>query len=422
MKTINIDRFMETIHILTLDNGMSVHLIPKKESAFTTFVELSVPFGALHLTYEIDGVNKTLPAGVAHFLEHKMFAMPEGDAFQVLSQLGADANAMTSYEATSYVFSTTIDVVSALEYLLKMMDTPYFTTENVDAERLIIKEELNMYLDDPNTVIANTLMENMYRVHPVRNDILGSEASLNDMTIDILKDAYDAFYAPSKRLLVIAGAIDLERLLPFLKTYGESHPDSHHHVAKVDFKEPRAVMRKHQQLELGLGISKLLFGFKLAGKPLPADDRIKAELAMSFLVGMLFSPSAVFYQTLTDRGLINQSFSVSNTYEEGLEHVVFAGETSHPVYLKNQILKLLRDTTDHGLDVAIFERFKKAYLGRFIYALDHQESKAYLYGKYIHSGSFLFDVIRIMETVTLEDVKNELSKLNTPHRAVVIAK
>lgn len=411
---------METVHQLTLDNGMRVHLIPKKAPAYTTYVELSVPFGALDLDYEKDGIRKTLPAGVAHFLEHKMFAMPNGDAFPVLTKLGADGNAMTSYETTSYVFQSTTDILPALEYLFEMIDTPHFTDENVDQERLIIKEELNMYLDDPNTVLSNTLMENMYHHHAIRYDILGTHESLNQITKDVLKDAYDAFYRPARRLLVIAGAIDIGALIPFLRSYGQTHPDKSASVSKIIVSEPHDVLIKETALDLGLSIEKLLIGFKFMARPLEVKARILEDLAMSFLVGMLFSPSSDFYQKMTDLGLINQSFSISNTYEEGIEHVVISGETSDPLRLKTMIYDKLEQSAATGLNPKTFERFKKVYLGRYVYALDNLETKTYLYGKYIQHGASLYDVIDIMESVTFCDVTNALKKFDMSDRAVVI--
>ena len=146
-----------------------------------------------------------------------MLFRSDGDAFAKFSMLGADANAMTSYNQTSFLFVATENVMESLAHLMDMMDTPYFTPDNVNQEKNIIAEELKMYLDDPNVVMQNKLMEMMYHVHPIRYDIGGTLESIMDVTPEVIGGIYDTFYNPSNRLIVIAGKVDLKRIKAFFK-------------------------------------------------------------------------------------------------------------------------------------------------------------------------------------------------------------
>jgi predicted Zn-dependent peptidase len=420
MTSIRYDRFMETVHDLILPNGMRVRLLPKDLEAVTTYVELSVPFGAVHLNLFENGHQHTFPAGIAHFLEHKMFAMPDGDAFRTLSRLGADANAMTSYQTTSYVFSATENVEDAILYLLEMIDTPFFNDMNVDAERMIIKEELNMYLDDPQTILSNTLMENMYHIHPVRHDILGSEESLDLITADVLKEAYEACYKPSNRLIVIAGKADPDVLVPLLERYARSKPDTKTDIITSPVLEPDEVMTGDASLDLGLGISKMLLGFKIPATVSTVEERIRRDFAMSFLLSMLFAPSSDFVRDMTEESLLNQNFHVTNTAEEGVEHVVFTAETKDPDTIRDMIIKTLGNALDHGMSEDVFARVRKSAIGRFVYAFDSPETKTYLDSRYVHQGSSLHQVLDIMESVTFPDVMDALAQLSRAKTARVV--
>ncbi|MBE0701225.1 MAG: insulinase family protein, partial [Acholeplasmataceae bacterium] len=279
-----IDRFNEKIYILKLKNGMQVHILPKDDPYYTTYVEVSLPYGALDLTYKVGEEIKQNPYGTAHFLEHKIFAMPDGDAFAKFSMLGVDANAMTSYNQTSYLFVATQNVMEALDYLMNMIDTPYFTLENVENEKGIISEELKMYLDDPNTVMQNQLMENMYFNHPLRYDIGGSLESIKEITPEILSDVYTHFYNPSNRLLVIAGKVDLKKIKQFFALYDLTKPKKYDIPKTIIGKEPKKIVVKHEERSMPIGIDKLMIGIKLHPKRLDKRLQAKKEMAMTMLL------------------------------------------------------------------------------------------------------------------------------------------
>jgi len=416
------DRFNETVYIIKLKNGMQVHILPKDDPYYTTYVELSLPYGALDLTYKKGEGEIITPHGSAHFLEHKIFAMPDGDAFAKFSMLGVDANAMTSYNQTSYLFLATENVMESLSYLMEMMDTPYFTLENVNSEKNIIAEELKMYLDDPNVVMQNKLMEMMYHTHPIRYDIGGTLDSIIEVTPETIRGIYDTFYNPSNRLIVIAGKVDLKQIQVFFKAYDQKSPTKNQKPKTIYPKEPKKLVEKNVVEKMNVGIDKLMIGVKLSTKKLTSSEQIKKEMAMSMLMNILLGTSSEFYSKLLQDKLINQSFYVNVTYEKNAENIMIYAESKHIKKLKRVLTDLLTETGKDVLTESAFLRYKKVYLGQFIYALNSLETKAYLYGKYHLMGSSLFEVVDLLQDVTYQDVINSMNSIQKKYIATLVYK
>jgi predicted Zn-dependent peptidase len=414
------ERFHETVYIIKLKNGMQVHILPKEDPYYTTYVELSVPYGGIDIQYRADGQIKHTPFGAAHFFEHKIFAMPDGDAFGKFSTLGVDANAMTSYHQTSYLFTATENVMEALEHLFKMIDTPYFTPENVLNEKNIIAEELKMYLDDPNVVLQNRLMENIYHHHPIRYDIGGTLESIMEITPEVLFDMHQTFYQPSNRLVTIAGKVDLKALQVFFKNYDQLHPVKASKPKIVYPIEPKKPQKRNDKIELSTNIDKLLIGIKLIPRKMKPKDQIKREMAIAMMLNILLGSSSVAYEKLLEEQLINSSFSIQTTFENKAESIMIYAETKKLKRLKHVLVQLLIKDGYDLLTQEAFDRYKKVYLGQFVFALNNLENKAYLYGKYFHMGSSLFEVVDLLSDMTFEEVRASFHEMKKTHMSILI--
>jgi predicted Zn-dependent peptidase len=399
-------KFNETIYILKLKNGTQVHILPKEDPYFTTYVELSIPYGGMHVTYKHENQLFKTPIGTAHFLEHQIFAMPDGDAFTQFSMLGTDANAMTSYSQTSYLFSATNNVFEALDHLLNMVDTPYFMADSVEQEKQIIAEELKMYLDDPMTQMQNELMEQMYHNHPIQYDIGGTLESIVEITPEILKRTYDHFYHPSNRLIVIAGKVDIARIKDYFKAYQQRFPEKSDVASIIIGQEPKKLVKRHAEKSLELSIDKLMIGIKLSPKRLSKQKRLAREMALSMLFNMVLGASSKMYSELLEKELINHSFYVSTNVEHQAENIMIFGESKNVKDLQERLVNLLSNDMLDNLNEADFNRFKKVYLGQFVYALNSLDTKAYLYGRYFHLQTSLYDVVDLLKEINYQDVLN----------------
>ena len=209
--TRNYPELRESVRERVLPNGLRVCYIPK-DGFSKTFAILATDFGSVDASFTFEGQRFDTPAGVAHFLEHKMFEDEDGNALQKFARTGASPNAFTSHTMTAYHFSCTERFEENLEILLKFVFTPYFTEGNVAKERGIIGQEIRMVEDTPSWQVYCGLFRALYREHPVRVSIPGSEESIARITPELLYTCHRAFYSPKNMALVVCGTADFEQV------------------------------------------------------------------------------------------------------------------------------------------------------------------------------------------------------------------
>lgn len=224
MEQIHYDRLQETIYHEVMDNGLQVYVLPKPTFK-KTYATFATKYGSVDNHFHVAGGEETtVPDGIAHFLEHKMFEEPEGDIFATFASNGASANAFTSFDQTVYLFSATENIETNLSTLVDFVQRPYFTDENVEKEKGIIGQEINMYADNPDWRVYFGLIEAMYSKHPVRIDIAGTVESISTITKETLYTCYNAFYHPSNMLLFVVGGVDPEKVFSLIRANQKVKP------------------------------------------------------------------------------------------------------------------------------------------------------------------------------------------------------
>ena len=138
----------ESLYIEHLDNGLDIYMQPN-DKVKNFYITLNVKYGSIYTNYKFNGEKHNDPKGIAHYLEHLMFNMPDEDAFDHFAALGSSVNAYTSNEVTCYEVFSNSKFKENLSYLIKMVFTPYFNKELISKEKGIITEEIKMYEDDP---------------------------------------------------------------------------------------------------------------------------------------------------------------------------------------------------------------------------------------------------------------------------------
>lgn len=254
-------KIAEEVYLATLDNGMSLSIIKKKgfieKAAF-----LSTNFGALDNRFYIDGKLQTYPAGIAHFLEHKLFEDDQGrDVTLDFVKLGADVNAFTTLDRTTYYFSTIDHFEESLELLLKFTSEFTSSEDTVNHGKRIIEQEINMYQDDPDYRVYLGCLQSLYPNTILGQDIAGSIDSIKKITAKDLKNNFDYFYRPENCHLVLIGNFDIEQIYRFVKETRSEFTISHKTVEKE--KQPiEENIQKLDSLQMDISISKLAIGFK----------------------------------------------------------------------------------------------------------------------------------------------------------------
>ena len=227
MEKIYYQTLKETLFHEKLENGLEVYLLPKIgfEKTYGLF---STRFGSIDTTFVPLGQKEMIKVedGIAHFLEHKMFDMKNGDAADEFAKLGASSNAFTSSSRTAYLFSTTTNENDCVELLLDFVQSLNITDESVEKEKGIICQEIKMYDDDPDWRVYFGSIQNLYNLHPVAIDIAGSVETVNNTTKEMLETCYNTFYHPSNMMLFIVGNIDANKAISIIRS----------NQAKKDFK------------------------------------------------------------------------------------------------------------------------------------------------------------------------------------------
>ena len=407
MQTIEFKQLDETLYYKKLNNGLDVYILPKKGFS-KTFVTFTTKYGSIDRTFVPIGESEpiTVPDGIAHFLEHKMFEKEDGDVFQKFSEVGAQANAFTSFTRTAYLFSATDYIYKSTETLLNFVQEPYFTEETVNKEKGIIGQEITMYDDQPDWRLYFGAIENMYHNHPVKIDIAGTIETINGITAEHLYTCYSTFYHPSNMLLFVIGAVDPTEMMEFIeknqnaKTFPEATP-----LTRLFDEEPSTVAIKERVLHMDVQKPKVYVGLKAKDTNLSGDAMLKHELSVQIAIECLFGRASEFYTNIYENDLIDESYGYDFSLENGYGFALIGSDTEQPEKLVEAIKEKLTQAQNENLftkkDV---ERIKRKKIGFFLRALNSIEFIANQFTRYKFNDMNLFDVVPVLETLTVEDI------------------
>ncbi len=382
----------ETLYRETLPSGLQIAVVPRRGFA-KKIAYLVTNYGSIHTEFTLDGEKYTVPAGVAHYLEHKMFELPGGrDVTGEFAALGASVNAFTSYDMTAYYFSCTQSFDAALRLLLEFVSTPYFTRESVERERGIIQQEIDMNLDAPDSVIFDSLMEIMYRNHPVRVPILGTGASIREITPEILETCHRAFYHPGNMLLCVVGDVDPESVADAARAVLPDVPRPD--VRRVcRWEESPTPVEQLTERSMEVAMPTFSLAFKCAPAA-PGDEAIRQEMIADLAAEALFGESSALYLRLYEQGLIDSSFGGGFETLEDCAMLCASGDSDRPLAVRDAILAEAVRLTRDGIAQPEFLRMKRSALGRRIRALDSMDGTCFRICAYHFSG---FDYFRFPE-------------------------
>jgi len=412
MKVRHLENLQETVHSRELENGLKVHVLPKKGFS-RTYALFSTKYGSIDSRFRVEGRGEVhVPDGIAHFLEHKLFEEPDGgDVFAKFSLRGASANAYTTFDRTSYLFSATDNIPENVEQLLDFVQNPHFTDASVEKEKGVIAQEIRMYRDQPGWRSYYGLIEAMFWAHPVRIDIAGTEESIGRITKEMLYDCHRTFYHPSNMHLIVVGGVDPERMFRTVernqagKTFGPPPV-----VERLLPDEPPAVRERENRIRLAVAMPRCLFGFKEADHPADPQALLDRELEMGLALDLLFGPSSGLYQTLYEEGLITDSFGADFMCREGAAFSVIGGDTPDPDRLLARVRELVAEAAERGFRRDDFERCVRKRLGAFFKLFNYPEAIAREFSHHAFRGTDLFSVPERYAAMTRERVEERLRK------------
>lgn len=414
MEKVRFDQLDEELYYEKLDNGLDVYILPKKGFS-KTFVTFTTKYGSIDRSFVPIGEEEavTVPDGIAHFLEHKMFEKEDGDVFQKFAQFGASANAFTSFTRTAYLFSATNHIYESTSTLLDFVQQPYFTEQTVNKEKGIIGQEITMYDDQPDWRAFFGSIENLYKEHPVNIDIAGTVESIEGITAEHLYTCYNTFYHPSNMLLFAIGSVEPEKMMAHIrenqaqKTFVEATE-----INRIEVDEPLEAFRKSNELRMDIQKKKAYVSFKAKETSLQGRDMLKHELAVQLALDLMYGRSSDFYEDIYQKGWIDESYSYDFSLEKGFGFAMVGSDTNYPEELEAAIKKVMDDSANKlPFDDEMLGRVKRRKIGFFLRALNSIEFIANQFTRYKFNDMNLFDAVPVIEELTYEDVVEAMKSI-----------
>lgn len=402
-------------------SGLNIYVHPKRGYS-SNYAIIGTDFGSVNNKFKLKNQNSftVVPDGIAHYLEHKLFESKEGDAFELFAKTGASANAYTSFEKTAYLFSCTGKFEESFNILLNFVQSPYFTEKNVEKERGIIGQEIEMYQDSPDWKVLINLIGALYKNHPVKKDIAGSIESIAQITPELLYECYNTFYNLHNMSLCVVGDVDPNQIFTLAdKKLKYSDPLE---VERFFPEEPHEINQKTVNESFDIQSSIFSLGFKenvATASRLSSYDLVYTDIILKCLA----SRTSEMYRELLEKELINtSSFSYEYFEGPGYASAIFSGESKKPEKAAEIIRKHADKIHTNGIDNKTFERAKKAVYGQGLSVFNSVSAIANLTLDFSLSGKEIFEYINILEEASVEKANNRLKTiLESEYSALSVA-
>lgn len=402
MQTKQYETLSETLITEQLTNGLKINIVPRPDFS-KTYAMFATNYGGADRRFKLAGEWMDTPAGVAHFLEHKMFDMPDGNnALNILSSNGASPNAFTSSGMTAYYFESTNMFYENLRVLLSFVSTPYFTAESVQKEQGIIGQEIRMVEDSPGYVVYNNLLRCLYTSNPVRDSVAGTVESIARITDQTLNHCHRVFYNPSNMTLAVVGNVDPIKVIQMA---GEILPTQAGEVPERDYGGKESGIPNEKEISAAMEVSAPQFLFGSAILPSDAGTaRLKQMLTGEIALRYLMGHSSPFYTDLYAQGLLNSSFEFELDYTAGTAMLIAGGESRDVNTVMSVLNSHVQKLNESGIDSVRFENAKKAHYGGELRALGSFSALAQGLCNGAFSGFCPLDAFEVINDISEKDV------------------
>ena len=416
MQIIENSKIKEKLYIEKIKNGLTIMVFPKKTRK--KYIVWSTNFGSIDNKFYAPGeqVLTVVPDGIAHYLEHKLFEQENGEnSLDVLTSIGVEANAYTTNDHTAYLYECTDNFDEALDEFMNYVQNPYFTDENVEKERGIIEQEIMMYDDYPEWAIYMNAMKCMYKDNEINIDVAGTKETIAKINKEKLYKIYNAFYKPDNMIIVLSGDFIPEEIIEKVKSKitMEANPMQ---TKRVYNKEQEEIAEKYIEKEMNISIPTVLMGYKDTNLK---DDKIKKDIAIDILGGILFGKSSNLFEKLYESGKVFSEPAINYEFSKTFAHILIQFQTNFVEEVVDEITNEINSLKKNGIDPDAFERNKKRVYGDLI--RDYNEVSGIATGivadyfKNINS----FDYFEEFSSISKEYVENVLKELFVESKKVI---
>ena len=397
------ESYVKAVH----PSGLKIYILekPQYNSSYAIF---GTKYGSIDTCFSVNGEKVSVPEGIAHFLEHKLFESEDGDAFTKYAETGAAANAFTSFDRTCYLFACSDRFYDNLAILLDFVQSPYFTAQTVSKEQGIIGQEIRMYDDSPDWRVTFNMLGVMYKNHPVKIDIAGTVESIAQIDDKLLYSCYNTFYNLSNMFICIAGNVNTEKVLAQIN--GALKPSEPVEITRIGCDEPDTVQKNFVSQKMAVAYPMFCLGFK---EPVSAPERtVKEKVATALLLEIIAGDASPLYKRLINAGLINDEFGFEYFTGHGYAAAMFEGESSDPEKVAAEIKAEIERIKTDGIDKKLFSAVRCGMYGDAVRSFNSVESITMNLVNCAMFGCGLFDELKYLKNITTEDVLKRLQLLD----------
>ena len=418
MQIIENKKINEKLYIEKLENGLTVMVVPKP-GVKKKYIIWGTNYGSIDNKFIVPGEENIteVPDGVAHFLEHKMFEQ-EGkpNSLDVLSSLGVNANAYTTNDHTAYLYECTENFYEALDEFMDYVQHPYFTDENVEKEKGIIIQEINMYQDYPEYILYMNAIKAMYKESPVRIDIAGTEETVRKIDKDILYKCYNTFYNPSNMAMVITGDFEPEEIIEEVKSRLIDKKGTSE-IKRIYPEEPKEIMQKSIETKMDISMPLFMIAFKQSEKL--SKDIIKKTIGIEIILNILVGKSSNLYKKLYSEGIISAEMGFDYECTRNYGHLIIQGQTTDPTVVVNSFKNELEKLKKEGLNEEDFMRTKKSIYGSYIKIFNNVQEISTMFLADYFKGVNSLDYLEEYKTVTKEYTEELIKNMFNEDKMVI---
>ena len=418
MQTIYNSKVKETLYKEKLKNGLTVMIIPKK-GIQKKYIILGTHYGSNDNKFIVPGEENVteVPKGVAHFLEHKMFEQENGvNSLDKLTSIGVNANAYTTNDHTAYLYECTDNFYEALDEFMDYVQHPYFTDQNVEKEKGIIGQEIQMYDDYPEWRVYLNALEAMYHTNPVKLDITGTIETISHIDKDILYKCYNTFYNPSNMCLVVAGDFEPEKIIEEIKNRLIENKQNGE-IKRIFEQEEESIVK--EKIEQEFDVSKPLFTIGIKCKPAEQSQKVRTHIAIEIILNILFGESSSLYKELYQDGNMFSVPSLSYEFDESYAHILISENANNPDEVYKKLKEKINEYKQNGINSKDFERIKKMLYGNYIKEFNDVTNIARMFLADFMKGVNSFDYLEEIDGIDVDFVNQILKQYFKEEKMVI---
>ena len=421
MKKITIKKIKENIYYERLENGLDVYLYVNK-NIHNNYVTFTTKYGSIYNEFALEnGKMISVPKGIAHFLEHKVFVQKEDpQPEEYYGKYGCLTNAYTTFKNTTYLFSGTNNLYDNVNYLLDFVQNIYLTDENVESEKGIITQEINMCNDRPGDILYDKIRENTIKVNPYKDSIIGTVKDINGITKELLEKCYYKFYHPSNMFLVVTGNFDCDKMLDVIKkNQCEKEFKKDSKIEIKEYSEPDKIVKAKEIVKCNTNIPKMAYSIKIPINKFGIDTR-KLSIYMFIIFNLLFGETSVFDEECKRDGIITNTlyYNVLNIDTHFIVSLINSGDKY------DELIKRI-DAKFKNIDFSEneLERKKKVLISNEVFSYENVEMiNDMIVDNIIFDNKIEDDMIGLINSLNIDELNDIVKRIDFGNKSIVILK